>query len=219
VELRIGWDAALWSFSLAFVLCTVISWVYVYTYQGLSYSRGFTQTLALGGLVSAMVMLAIGTDVARGLGLVGALTVIRFRTTLKDTRDLLFVFASLAIGVACGVQSFSIAVMGTVVYGLAAIYVSWSGFGSRRHFDAVLRLHLPALERCEEAFKQVLRQHCRTFVLINLREVGATGGVHEHSYHIKMRDPDLKGELITHLNKVPGLSGVSLLMQDTTIEP
>jgi hypothetical protein len=81
METRIGWDLTLAALLLAFALSMVISWVYVATYQGLSYLRSFANTLAIAGVVSALVMLAIGDDVARGLGLVGALTVIRFRTS------------------------------------------------------------------------------------------------------------------------------------------
>src|SRR5260221_2192998 len=113
MEVRIGWDLVLWAMLLAFALSMVVSWTYVLTYQGLSYSRGFVQTLAMGGMISTLVMLSIGDDIARGIGLVGALTVIRFRSTLKDSRDLMFIFASLALGVACGVQAFSVAVVGT----------------------------------------------------------------------------------------------------------
>ena len=111
-DIRVGWDIALAALVLSFVLSASIAWIYRATYEGLSYQRGFVQTLALGGPVAAMAMLAIGDDIARGLGLVGALTLIRFRATLKDTRDLVFAFASLAIGVACGVNSLGVAVLG-----------------------------------------------------------------------------------------------------------
>ena len=97
---------------LSFLLSMALSWVYTITYQGLSYSRGFVQTIALGGVVSALVMLAIGNDIARGLGLVGALTVVRFRTTLKDTRDLMFIFASFSFP------------SGTVIYWLVSTALS-----------------------------------------------------------------------------------------------
>ena len=80
MEQRIAWDTALASLSLAFALSVVVAWIYSATHAGLSYLRGFTQSLALGGIISAAVMLAIGDDVARGLGVVGALTIVRFRT-------------------------------------------------------------------------------------------------------------------------------------------
>src|SRR5205807_7244464 len=126
----------LWSTSMAFVLSTVVAWVYVHTSSGLSYSRTFVQTLTVCATLSAMVMLAIGNDIARGLGLMGALSLVRYRVTLKDSRDLMFVFASLAVGVSCGVQAYAVAALGIAVFSLATVYVSWSSFGSRQHFDA-----------------------------------------------------------------------------------
>src|SRR5437773_2216686 len=139
-DIRVGWDVALAALVLAFVLAAALAWTYRATYEGLSYQRGFVQTLALGGPVAAIAMLAIGDDIARGIGLVGALTLIRFRATLKDTRDLVFAFASLAVGVACGVTAFGVAVLGALVFSAASLLLYWSGFGSRRTYDAVLRL-------------------------------------------------------------------------------
>src|SRR6187549_1070639 len=116
MEQRIGWEIALASLLLAFALSIVVAWAYSATHVGMSYLRGFTQSLAMGGIISGAVMLAIGDDVARGLGVVGALTIVRFRTTIKDTRDLMFVFASLSTGIACGVQSYAIAVVAIGVF-------------------------------------------------------------------------------------------------------
>jgi uncharacterized membrane protein YhiD involved in acid resistance len=215
MEMRIGWDLALACLLLAFVLSMAIAWVYSLTYQGLSYMRGFTQTLAIGGIISALVMMAIGDDIARGLGVVGALTIVRFRTTLKEPRDLMFVFASLAVGVACGVQTFSIAIVGTAVFCVAMLYVSFAAFGSRKHFDAVLRLQLPS-QADEQALVKVLKRHCRAFSLINLREVGVEA--REHAYHVRLARPDSRTSLLHDLEALPGLSGTTLLMQDSTVE-
>jgi len=150
---RVGWDIALASLLLSFATSMIVATVYTITYHGIGYLRSFVQTIALGGLVAALVMLAIGDDVARGLGMVGALTLIRFRTTLKDTRDLIFMFASLGIGVACGVQAFAAALLGTAMFSLAAMYLSWSEFGSRLQFDIMLRFQGPTDpehgEQCE----------------------------------------------------------------------
>jgi len=216
VELRVGWEVALRCTLLAFLLSISVAWIYSVTYQGLSYSRSFVLTLALGGIVAAMVMLAIGNDVARGLGLVGALTVIRFRTTMKDTRDLIFAFASLGAGVACGVQAYVVAITGTIVFAGAAAYLSWSGFGARRQFDAVIRFHLPSDPGRDSEAKSVMTRHCRSLVLINLRET--SGGVQEHSYHVKFATPDSRSLMVSGLSAVSGLTGLTVLMRDTVVE-
>lgn len=216
MEQRIGWEIALASLSLSFALCLVVAWTYSVTHSGLSYLRGFTQGLALGGLIAATVMLAIGDDVARGLGVVGALTIVRFRTTVKDTRDLMFVFAALASGVACGVQSYAVAIIGTGMFALAALYLHWSTFGSHHQFDAVLRLRIPMNSPQLRAFTDVLQQHCERFVLVNVREAG--NQLHEHSYQVQFADPEHGKNLLSEINALPGLQGAMLLMQDSSLE-
>ncbi|MFN8096001.1 MAG: DUF4956 domain-containing protein, partial [Vicinamibacteria bacterium] len=128
----LAWSTTCVSLLLTFGLAMVIAWTYGATYHGLSYLREFQHTLVLAGIVATIVLLAIGNEIARGVGLVGALTLIRFRSTLKDPRDLAFAFASLGVGVASGARAYHAAVLGTVVFGLAAFYVSWSSFGTRR---------------------------------------------------------------------------------------
>jgi hypothetical protein len=216
VEQRIAWDAALASLSLAFALSVTIAWVYSATHAGLSYLRGFTQSLALGGIISAGVMLAIGDDVARGLGVVGALTIVRFRTTLKDTRDLLFVFASLAAGVACGVQSYAVGIVGVGMFSAAVGFLHLTSFGTHRQFDAVLRIRMPANSPQQRAFTEMLEQHCRRFLLVNLREAG--NELYEHSYQVQFSDPKVGAVLLRELNTLPGLTGATLLMQDSSLE-
>lgn len=217
MDTRIGWDLTVAALLLAFALSMVVSWVYVATYQGLSYVRSFATTLAIAGVPAALVMLAIGDDVARGLGLVGALTVIRFRSSLKDTRDLIFAFTTLGVGVACGVLAFPIAILGTAVFCAAVVGLSFSSFGTRRLYNAVLRLQVPAGPEAQRAVSQLLAQYTPSFVLINLRDLG--GGTQEHAYHLKLRDAGEKGQLLQSLTAISGVSGATLLMQDRSIEP
>jgi len=217
MEPRMGWELAIASLSLAFALGLIIAWVYSLTHAGLSYVRTFTQSLPLAGLVAAMIMLAIGDDVARGLGVVGALTIVRFRTTLKDSRDLMFVFASLAAGVACGVRSYAIALVGTTVFSVASFVLWRSDFGTHRQFDAVLRLRMVPGLMPFDTFEAILRRHSRHCVLLNIRQAGDQ--IQEHAYQIELTDTHAKAKLLSALEGVEGLSGVTLLMQDTGIEP
>jgi uncharacterized membrane protein YhiD involved in acid resistance len=217
MEQRIGWELALATLSLAFALSLLIAWIYTLTHEGLSYMRSFVQSIALGGILAAMVMMAVGDNVARGLGVVGALTIVRFRTTLKDTRDLMFVFATLGAGVACGVQSFAIAIAGTFVFVVAVLFVSRAGFGSQRQYDAVLRMRVQAGAPQQDAFAMLLKTHCRRFVLINMKQIGAD--VLEHAYQVELRDRKARAALLRSLEELPNVSGINLLMQDASVEP
>src|SRR5574344_995811 len=88
---------------LAFVLSSMIGFTYEKTFLGLSYSRNFVQALVLSSVVASTVMQAIGDNVGRGLGMLGALSIVRFRTSFKDPRDIMFLFAALGAGIGCAV--------------------------------------------------------------------------------------------------------------------
>jgi hypothetical protein len=215
-EATLGWGETLSSLLLALGLGMLIARTYTATYQGLAYLREFQHTLALAGVVAAVVLLAIGDEIARGIGLVGALTLIRFRSTLKDTRDLIFAFASLGVGVACGARAHRVAILGTAVFIFAAGYVSWSSFGSRRPFDAVLRLRLPADPERQRPLVQLLRNACRGFALVQLSEAGQER--QDHVYHLRLLDPEGKAALLRELAIVPGVEHATLLSHESLLE-
>ena len=216
-EPGLSWQMVLLTMLISFVLCQLIAAVYSWTFRGLSYSRGFVISLALTGVVATLLMLAIGNNVARGLGLLGTLAIIRFRSTLRDVRDMMFVFSSLAVGIAVGVQAFLIAGVGALMFCLFTLHLTFAPFASRRLYDGLLRLNSPADPHVDEMLKTVLRQHCSTFVLANLREV-AQGGRLEQAYQIKLRDPSYRDPLVAALRSIGELYDVSLLMQDPSLE-
>ena len=84
------------------VIGIMLSVVYRFTHSGLSYSQSFAQTIVFVTMIVALVMMVIGGSLARAFALVGALSIIRFRTVLKDTKDMSFIFSALALGMAAG---------------------------------------------------------------------------------------------------------------------
>jgi uncharacterized membrane protein YhiD involved in acid resistance len=112
------------SFLVAFGLAFLWATIYRKTHSGLAYMRSFYLTLIVISPAVAMVMMAIGSNVALSLGLVGALSIIRFRNVIKDTRDMLFLFVSVAIGLAAGADVWDIAVAGTIVVSIIVL-VFW----------------------------------------------------------------------------------------------
>ena len=99
---------------LSFALSAFIGWIYKTTHRGTSYTQSFVFTLVLNGMIVALVMLVIGSDIARAFSLVGALSIIRFRNAVKETRDVGFIFFTMAIGMAVGTKFFLLAVVGTI---------------------------------------------------------------------------------------------------------
>lgn len=97
------------------IVATFIYWVYKKTYSGVVYSRSFNVTILLTTMVTAMVMMVIGTNLALSLGMVGALSIIRFRSAIKDPRDIGFIFWGISAGLSAGTGAYVIAVIGSVI--------------------------------------------------------------------------------------------------------
>lgn len=212
-----SWKAALLSVLLAYVLTQAIAAVYAWSYRGLSYSRAMVQALVVAGIVSSTLMLAIGNSLARGIGIVGTLALIRFRTNLRDPLDMVFVFAAFGAGIAAGTGSYSTAVIGTVVFLVVVCMLRFSAFGARQQYDGVLRLRLPVDPTAEEKLQQTMRTICRRFSLVTLREVGQ-GEQQERAYQISLREPMDEGRLVSEVAAIPGASGVTIAMQEATVE-
>ena len=85
----------LFSLLLSFFMSLLLAAVYRHTHSGFSYSRSFVQTISLAAIVACIMIIAIGNNLARGLGILGALALIRFRTPIRDPRDIIHLFASL----------------------------------------------------------------------------------------------------------------------------
>ena len=98
------------AFSLAFVAATVFRRLH----GGPSATYSFLVTMLVTPVVVAMIMMAIGSNIALSLGLVGALSIIRFRTVIKDTRDMSILFLMIGIGLCCGSGAYSLAIFGTL---------------------------------------------------------------------------------------------------------
>ena len=87
---------------IAFLLGLFIAYIYRKTHQGLSYSQSFVLTIIFVTIIIGIVMMVIGNSLARAFALVGALSIIRFRAVVKDTKDTAYVFMALAVGMAAG---------------------------------------------------------------------------------------------------------------------
>jgi len=200
-----------------FMLSSVIATVYRWTFQSLSYSRSFIHTMVLSSMVVSMVIMAVGDSFARGLGILGSLAIVRFRTPVRDPRDMIFLYACMGIGITCGAAAFGVAILSTLVISLAVLLLHWSPFASRRAHEALLHYVVPAGFDGDDKVKDLLRRTCETFSLIALREVGQ-GGLVECCYQVRLRDPAYQLDVLEGLGKVPGLTEPNLLLQRTTVE-
>ena len=202
---------------LAFVLSSTIAWTYEKTFLGLSYSRNFVQGIVLSAVVAATVMQAIGDNVGRGLGMMGALSVVRFRTSFKDPRDIMFVFASLGAGIGCGVYAWGAAVGGTIAFSAVAFLLSRTGLGTKHFFDGMLRFALPNEGEARAKIESILHDSLKTYILITMREVDGGARI-DCAYQVRLRATKPAAEILSDLSKIEGISDVQFMMQDATTE-
>lgn len=201
-----------------FVLSQAVGWIYVWTHRGISYSASMSQSLIVLSLIVALVMLVIGNNIARAFGLFGALALIRFRTPVKDSKDTAFLFLAVALGIATGTGNILAGLIGTIVICLVFVYLSMVRFGTRLSHDGLFRLSMPLGGEAEASLQAVLNHYCDAIKLLHMREAGP-GPVMEHSYQVKLIDPRYSSQLMAEIERIEGISNVSLLMQDSEATP
>ncbi|MCF0216886.1 MAG: DUF4956 domain-containing protein [Fibrobacteraceae bacterium] len=207
----------IYSLLLAFVLSSMIGWTYEKTFLGLSYSRNFVQALVLSSMVACTVMQAIGDNVGRGLGMLGALSIVRFRTSFKDPRDIMFIFMSLGAGIGCGVFSWGAALGGTIAFCCVAFLLSRTGLGTKHFFDGMLRFAMANESATRMAIEDIMKSNLKTYILITMREVDGGARV-DCAYQVRLRSSMPAAEVMKLLTNVEGISDISFMMQDATTE-
>lgn len=203
---------------LSFLLAMVFAAVYQYTFRGFTYSRSYIHTMVLGSMVTCMLIMAVGSNLARGMGILGTLAIIRFRTPVRDPRDAMFLFACLGIGIACGAGMPMVAAVGTLIINAAALLLHWAPFASRREYEGLLRFIMPANDKAaEQEVQEILTRYCASFFLLGLRDAEQGESV-ELSYQVRLLDPAYQQDLVMAFKKAGDFADPVLLMQRTTVE-
>jgi uncharacterized membrane protein YhiD involved in acid resistance len=156
-------EMVLFTFLLAFVLAVMIALTYYYTTPTTLKTSNFVQAMILSALIASMVIQSTGNSVASGLGMLGALTIIQFRSSFRDPRDIIFMFAALGSGIACGSYVFFIAVAGAVGFCLAAFMLRFTPFHLGNHLIWELRIRVDNPEKMLIA-EQILVIFCEKII-------------------------------------------------------
>ncbi|HRI60534.1 MAG TPA: DUF4956 domain-containing protein [Saprospiraceae bacterium] len=201
---------------VALVCGLILSIIYRMTYRGPSYSVTFVNSLVLLSIIAAIIVMVIGNNVARAFGLVGAMSIIRFRTAIRDTMDLVFIFLSLALGMACGVGLSAVAISGTLMASLVVLILTFTHFGAprRRHF--LLQIIYHAAEQTD--LTPQLARFCRTLKLVSMKNVGLED-LTEGNYHITLRDMRRTEEMVRTLRQTPGVQQVNVFFDEDDYNP
>ena len=210
--------SVLLSLLLAFVLGQTLAWVYYFTHHGLSYSKTFVQSLVLIAVIVSIIMAVIGNNIITAFGLMGALAIIRFRNVVKDTRDIVFIFCALVVGMAAGSQRYSIAIIGTVILCLIAIYLHLTKFGSHLPHNGFLRFRIKGHIDPKHPVIAILKRFCGHFTLISAQDDEYGSSHVEYAYQLMIRDIHKNEQMLTELERIEGLENISLTIQEQLLE-
>ena len=211
-----GVQTALLVLLMAFVVGHIVSWVYMWTHSGMSYSQMFTASLLVMPVLVALVMMLMASNVLIALGLLAVFAMIRFRNVLKDTRDTTFVLWAIAEGVACGTLRFGIAVTAAVTLSLIFVYLRLTSFGGRHRYDVILSLEWAGAGDSYGTIKPILRRHSLHANLASQHDVEADRI--DLSYRLLLRDPGRSRELLKELETTAGVARVSLFHRSDEAE-
>ncbi len=203
---------------VSFLCGMVISLVYRFVYKGPSYSVTFVNSLVILSMITSVVILVIGNNLARAFGLVGAMSIIRFRTAVRDVQDIVFIFFALSIGMATGVGLYSVAITGTLLISLAIILLSISNFGAAHKREFMLQVTYYSNADNDQALEQIIRRHCKKIKLVNLKNVGSDNVI-EAFYHISLKQEKKNTLLMTELSSAALVLNVNLYFDEDDVNP
>lgn len=199
----------LFSLFLAIAIAFIISQIYKYTHRGLNYELTFMATLVALAPIIAIVMLFIRGDLVLSLGLIGSISIIRFRTPIKDTRDMVFIFWVIAVGLGCGTYNWNIVIISTIVITLLMFLLHFIRYGHSTATDYVLVVTgTKALKNHE--ISQVLKEYTGE---VRVRSQETEEDYWEIIFEVQLKDltETMVGDLHAALNRVEGVRKVSLL--------
>lgn len=204
-------------FFLSLVLSLFIGWVYRATHRGVSYSQTYVHTLVLFGVTVAFIMLIIGTNLARAFTLVGALSIVRFRHAVKESRDVAFVFLVMAVGMACGTRFYMLATFGTLCLSGAVILMTKLDLFAKVIRERILIVRVPSELKYDEVFSEVFRTYLEEFSLISLETLG-DGQLQEAVYSVVLKPRAETDRFIEAVRKANGNNKVTLVLGQQEID-
>jgi len=203
------WDIVI-VLCLSFSLSLIIGKVYQVTHKGISYSQGNVQTYVLMAVVVAVIMLVIGSNIARAFSLVGALSIVRFRNAVKESRDVGFVFWAMAVGMACGTRFYLMAVFATIVIAVFVFTMHYFNFFARTVRERILLVEVATDSDPEALFGELFDKTFQDHYLISMESLPGSGDL-QLAYSTTIQGRFESGEFLSRVRSLNGGKKVSLI--------
>lgn len=206
---------ALLTIIIAIALGAIISFTYMKTQTG--YTQSFTLTMIVLPVIVAIIILLIGSNIARAFSLAGAFSIIRFRSSPGDPKDISFVLFTMAAGLACGVGSFGYGVLFTIILCVLMFVLKATNFGAKKAAQKLLKVTIPENLGYEEAFDEIFK----TFdIAYELKKVRTTelGSLYELVYVVTIDHLTSQKEFLDAIRCRNGNLDITLTMNPTATE-
>ena len=188
--------------ALSVACSTAIAQVYRWTHRGTGYSQSYVQSLLLLGLVTTLIMVVVGSNIARAFSLVGALSIVRFRNAIKETRDVAFIFFVMAVAMACGTRFYTVAMLATLLNCGVVVMMHFTNFGSSRiQPEQLLCVQLPHGNQPEKTLETTLEKLFGTYSLVSMESV-KQGLYLEAIYSVRPHKDVAASEVIDRISRV-----------------
>ena len=196
----------LWEALLALVIAAccamVIAIVYRRTHSGIGYSPTYAQTLVLTSVVTALIMVVIGSNIARAFSLVGALSIIRFRNAIKETRDVGYIFFSMAIAMAAGTRFYALALVATGFISTLMIMLDAFHFGAaEQEPERLLKVRLASDVEPLQLLEGPFRELFSSYSLVMLETV-KQGMMAEAVFSVRRKPEVTASEVLRRISEV-----------------
>lgn len=207
---------AIVTIGLAIIMGAIISLTYMKTNQS-TYSQSFTLTMVVLPVIVAIIILLIGSNIARAFSLAGAFSIIRFRSAPGDPKDIAYVLFTMASGLACGVGAFGYAVMFTIILCVLMFVLSRFNFGAKKSQQKTLKVTIPENLSYEEALDEVFHKFN---VVHELKKIRTTelGSLYELVYNVIIHESVNQKEFLDMIRTRNGNLDISLTMSPTATE-
>ncbi len=183
----------------AFISGMIVYFVYRYFYKGVIYNNNFSILLVMTSMITCFIVIVISSNVVLSLGMVGALSIVRFRTAVKDPLDVGFLFWTVAVGVTCGAGLYIISLFATIT--IAGVYIMLIKVRNRQH------VYLLIIKYQNESMDEVMR-------LINsikkvLKNKTSVDGSTELTYEVRFKEDNTA--FVTALSNIKGVDHASVI--------
>jgi len=188
---------------MTILLTMVVFMVYKLTYTGVAYSRNFNVSIVLTGVITSTIIMVIGNNLVLSLGMVGALSIVRFRAAIKEPKDISFLFWSIAIGLSAGTGATKIALVSTLIIALLILFFN---FTNKRSYMSYLLIVKGESFECSDV-EAVLKQSMKKFRL-RMKNTKKMSFEAIYEIHIKNKSED---EIIKKLYKLDKIDQVNVV--------